>query len=343
MTTRDEALTNIGRQLDQLAGLDTSGKGVTHPLYEASLRSNDGIPVTLSAAQALRERVSPGSVVGILTGFPSRSFLLEGVTETDGPVGAAILARFVEEVLGAVPVIFTERRVAHYSANCCTVAGLLVGTPEQALRSKNGPHKAAVAAVVSVSTDRDEARQQAPEYMDQFQPAALIAIEQPGLSDDGYAYTAAGRRITDHLLAKMDYLFDEAEKRDVLRIGIGDNGNEIGMARIKEAVWSVPNGRRIAASRSSDYLIVAGNSNWGGYGLSAALEAVCTGQTRVLHRVDVPAVLRRCAADGAIDGTTSRPEPYSDGTPPGLNQSVIDLMAWSIETSMQRLENQVYG
>jgi D-glutamate cyclase len=335
MTSRVQALENIGWQLDHLMALDTSGKGRVGRLYGASVESNGGRPLTLAAAQALKAQVRPGSVVGILTGFPSRSFLLEGVTETDGPVGAAVLARFVEEVLGAIPIIFTEERVAKFSRNCCTVAGLLIGTPQQALSSKVGPHTAAVAAVVPISTDHEEARQQAAEYIDRFQPTALIAIEQPGLAADGFAYTAAGRRITDHLLAKLDYLFDEAEKRGVLRIGIGDNGNEVGMGRIKDAVHKTPNGPTIAASRTSDYLLAAGNSNWGGYALGGAIEVVASGGTRVLRRLDVPAILRRCAEDGAIDGVSSRPEPYSDGTPPGLNQSVIDLMAWSIEVAME--------
>ncbi len=337
MTSRDQTLVNIGWQLDHLMALDTSGKGIVGRLYGASVESNRGRPLTLAAAQALIARVEPGAVVGILTGFPSRSFLLEGVTETDGPVGAAVLARIVEEVLAAIPIVFTEERIAKFLRNCCTVAGLLIGTPQQALSSKVGPHTAAVAAVVPISTDHEEAKQQAAEYMDRFQPTALIAIEQPGLSSDGFAYTAAGRRITDHLLAKMDYLFDEAEERGVLRIGIGDNGNEMGMGRVKDAVHEIPNGSTIAASRTSDYLLAAGNSNWGGYALGAAIEAVASGETRVLRRLDVPAILRRCAEDGVIDGVSSRPEPRSDGTPASLNQSVIDLMAWSIEASMARV------
>lgn len=337
MTTQEQALTNIGWQLDHLMALDTSGKGVTELLYQAALKGTAGQPLTTAAARALCASIKPGDVVGILTGFPSRSFLLEAVTETDGPVGAAVLARVLEEVLGAVPIVFTEERVAHYARNCCTVAGILMATPEQALRSKNGPHRAAVGATVSVSTDRDEARREAQEHIDRFHPAALIAIEQPGMSRDGFSYTASGRRITDHLLAKMDYLFDEAEKRQILRVGIGDNGNEIGMASITPAIEACSRGTVIAASRDADYLLVAGNSNWGAYALAGAVEAVATGTSRVLRRVDVPSILRRCAADGAIDGMSSRPEPYSDGTPPSLNQDVVDLMAWSIDVAMQHV------
>jgi hypothetical protein len=328
---------NIGWQLDHLMALDTSGKGLTPVLYQAALKHQNGQPLSLTAARALCERIRSGDVIGILTGFPSRSFLLEGVTETDGPVGAAVLARVVEQLLGAVPLIFTEARIAHYMRNCCMVAGLLMGTPEEAMQSKQGPYHAAVGAIVPVSTDREEAQQQAVEYMERFRPSALVAIEQPGLADDGFGYTASGRQIADHLLAKMDYLFEQAKEHGVPRVSIGDNGNEIGMGRIKETVWTCPHGKTFAARQDADYLIVAGNSNWGAYALAAALEAVATGETRVLRCIDVSAILHRCAADGAIDGISSRPEPCSDGTPAQLNQSVIDLMAWIIDVSMRHV------
>jgi hypothetical protein len=34
----------------------------------------------------------------------------------------------------------------------------------------------------------------------------------------------------------MDYLFEEAKRRGILTIGIGDLGNELGMGYIKEAI-----------------------------------------------------------------------------------------------------------
>ncbi|WP_084210805.1 glutamate cyclase domain-containing protein [Pseudonocardia acaciae] len=326
-------LDEVGRQLDHLMSLDTSGKGVVPPLYRAAT-SGAAEPLSTGAARMLAERVEPGDVVGIITGFPSRSFLLEGVTETDGPVGAALLARVLEEALGVVPVIITERRVAHFCALCATAAGLLVTDAERALRSKRGPHHAACTAVVDVPTEHDAARARAAELFDTLAPAALVAVEQPSVGADGLAHTAAGRAITDHLLAKMDHLFTEAARRGVPRIGIGDNGNEMGMASIRDAVHaSGPLGPTICAGSDCDALLVAGNSNWGAYALAAAVEATAAGRCEVLPRVDIEAIHRRCAEAGAIDGISQRPEPKSDGTPIELNRGVLALMAWVVNVA----------
>lgn len=328
-----DRISEIGWQIDHLMALDTSGKGVVPGLYRAAAAAT-GAPLSTTAARLLADGVGHGDVVAILTGFPSRSFLLEGVTETDGPVGAALLARVLEETLGVVPVIVTERRVAHFSANCLTTAGLLVTDAERAVRSKRGKHQAACAAVVDFPVEHDAARTRAAELFDELDPKAVIAIEQPSVGADGVAHTAAGRAITDHLLAKLDHVFDVARDRGVPRVGIGDNGNEIGMAFIADAVRdSCELGSVICAGSGCDALLVAGNSNWGAYGLAAAVEAVAAGSASVLPRVDIGAIHRRCAEDGAIDGISQRPEPRSDGTPVDLNRSVIDLMAWAVNVA----------
>jgi hypothetical protein len=57
--------------------------------------------------------------------------------------------------------------------------------------------------------------------------------------------------------------------------GIGDGGNEAGMGCVVEAVRAhIPRGDTIACVTPADHLITAGVSNWGGWGLVAAVEAV---------------------------------------------------------------------
>ena len=56
-------------------------------------------------------------------------------------------------------------------------------------------------------------------------------------------------------------------------IGIGDGGNEIGMGKLP---WStirknVPHGGEVACRVPTDYLIVAGVSNWGAYALATGI------------------------------------------------------------------------
>src|SRR5215472_4734801 len=103
----DALFERIGWQIDHLMSIDTRGKGIIPALYDAAVAVVNA-PLAMTAAIRIRDAVKHGDVVGLITGFPSRSFLGRGITETDGPVGAVYLARVVEEVLGAVPVIITD-------------------------------------------------------------------------------------------------------------------------------------------------------------------------------------------------------------------------------------------
>src|SRR5579872_2223568 len=56
-------------------------------------------------------------------------------------------------------------------------------------------------------------------------------------------------------------------------IGIGDGGNEIGMGKIphETIIKNITNGDLIHCRVPTDYLIVAGVSNWGAYALAAGI------------------------------------------------------------------------
>ena len=59
-------------------------------------------------------------------------------------------------------------------------------------------------------------------------------------------------------------------------IGVGDGGNELGMGKI---AWetirnNIPNGGITACRIPTDYLVVAGISNWGGYALAQGISLV---------------------------------------------------------------------
>jgi hypothetical protein len=103
------------------------------------------------------------------------------------------------------------------------------------------------------------------------------------------------------------------------RLAVGDGGNEIGMGKLPASLIgaTVPNGEAIASVTSCDRLVVAGVSNWGAYGLMAALSVVrpewhrTIGQFLTAER-DL-AVTRATVAAGAVDGVTARREPTVDG------------------------------
>jgi hypothetical protein len=330
-----QLMERIGWQVDQVVSLDTPGKGIVPALYKEAV-SQVGGPLCMTAAQELRRVVSAGDVVGLITGFPSRSFLGPGISETDGPVGAAFLARVIEETLGGVPILITEPSLVKYSEACLLAAGLLVTDVERALRSKRGQVKASAAGILHMPTADAEAQQVTRQFFEAIQPKALIAVEMPSRGADGYGHTASGRRIVDEYLAKADYLFHWAPEYGTLRIGLGDGGNEMGLGNLKEALYPAsPVGRDIAAITHSDVPVVGASSNWAAYGIGACLEALSL-STKVLHRIDLASIIRRCAEAGAIDGGSLRPEPRVDGTPLEMNTAVVDLIAHLIEQAISK-------
>jgi D-glutamate cyclase len=96
----------------------------------------------------------------------------------------------------------------------------------------------------------------------------VISIERPGPGYDGIIRNMRGQDITAHT-APLHLLFNLT---DVISIGIGDGGNELGMGKIPREVISnsIRYGERIACVISCDYLLVCGVSNWGADALLCA-------------------------------------------------------------------------
>jgi hypothetical protein len=329
----DALFTRIGWQIDHLMAIDTMGKGIVPALYQAAVDLIQA-PLAMTAAQRMRAVIQPGDVVGIITGFPSRSFLGRGITETDGPVGAVYLARVIDEVLGAIPMIITDPELQRYCAKPSYNAGLLVTSVEQALIAKRGRVKAAAVSFLDCPVEDDAARQVAEQFVRDLQPKALIAVEMPAIAADGFAHTASGRAIVHEHLAKADHFFHAAQAAGILRIGLGDGGNEMGMGNLRTALARItPLGATIAALSESDVPVVGASSNWAAYAIGVCLEAL-SGSTQVNRSIDLAGIIRRCAEEGAIDGYTSRPEAKVDGTPISLNLSLIEMMNWVVDRAL---------
>src|SRR4051812_21420587 len=76
-------------------------RGVTYPLYEAA-RKKQKKPLPWPAAKPLKERISPGKNVFVAPGGATPRAPPAG--ETDGPPGAAAIARAIEFGLGGKPI-----------------------------------------------------------------------------------------------------------------------------------------------------------------------------------------------------------------------------------------------
>src|SRR5262249_9775920 len=116
-------------------------------------------------------------------------------------------------------------------------------------------------------------------------------------------------------------------------IGIGDGGNEIGMGSLPRDIveHDIPNGPLIAATTRTDHLIVAGVSNWGAYGLLAAIASLrpelapkllrhFTRETE--HRILAAAVEVGQAID---DSRVDRP---------GQLQMSVDRISWEVHADL---------
>ncbi len=319
----------LGDVIDALISSDFTARGISHELYEAE-RKRIGKPLTMAAAELLKQNVKKGDRVLIFTGWPSRSWLLKGLTETDGPVGAAVLARAIEQGLGAIPILVMEKSLIPFGETALRAAGLIVSDLETALKSKPGPPSASVGTVVDFPTDWQEGKLAAHGFMEKIRPSALISVELPGANNENKYHNVTAREVPSELVIKADLLFVEARKRGIATIGIGDGGNELGMANVKEAIIQhLAHGQQVVPATEVDVLVASSISNWGACGLAAALLSLA-GKPEVLHDIDVVRITNRLADAGAIDGLTAYVDPKNDGTVHDINKGLMNFLALAL-------------
>ncbi|MGH7354656.1 MAG: glutamate cyclase domain-containing protein [Candidatus Rokuibacteriota bacterium] len=247
-----------------------------------------------AAARALRR----ARRVLIVTGF----CVEPGLAETDGPPGAAALGRALR-ALGARVRWVTDRPVVPLLAAALSVLDEAPDIVEYA----DAPH----AARALLAAER---------------PTHLVAIERPGRNRAGDYVNMRGQSVAA-LNLPLDELF--LARSRAVTVGVGDGGNEVGMgsarARLLRAGGPMA---RVASVVKADHLVVAGVSNWGAYGIVAALARLS--RRPLLHS---PAQERRmieaCVAAGAVDGVTRRRETTVDGFPVEVHEAVVALLGVS--------------
>jgi hypothetical protein len=180
--------------------------------------------------------------------------------------------------------------------------------------------------VVPYPVDDAAAVREATRLFDAYKPNAMIAIEKNGPNQHGRYSMVDGSDNSD-CVAKAGRLFEEATRREVLTIGIGDRGNEIGFGRIAEVPRRVlPFGENATDSTVVDVTVTATVSNWGASGIAATLAALLD-RPEILHDPATEArMLHRCIDAGGIDGFTCRPVPMTDGMVEGAHVAVNTLL-----------------
>jgi hypothetical protein len=268
---------------------------------------------TPGAAVAAARALAGARKVLITTGFTVQA----GLSETDGPPGAAVLGRALRR-LGA--------RV-RYVTDPVTVPLLAA-----ALKALDEPSD-----VFEYPEDSGAARQ----VLAREQPTHLVAIERPGRSRSGDYLNARGASVSEWN-RPIDELFvlsqgsgasvQPGEGGRPVTIGVGDGGNEVGMGNVRARLAREgPLMARIACVVRVDHLVVAGTSNWGAYGIVAAL-ARLTGQSLLHSPAEESRLVEACVDAGGGDGITRRREPTVDSLPLAFHGAVVTLLGyhWSV-------------
>ncbi len=235
----------------------------------------------------------PGHTV-IVTGF---YVIMAGKPETDGPPGAITIGRAVQ-ALGREVSYVTDSYTA------------------PVLRSWAEGADVIEFPITGVA----ESQQHAARMLEELQPSLLISIERCGRNRNDEYLNMRARDISPQT-ARLDYLFDHG----IPSVGIGDGGNEIGMGNLIDVIPSVDSLPDDPAISRVDRLIIASVSNWGGYGLAAALSQL-TGKDLLPSADDEAQMVQGMIDAGAVDGTTGDAVPTVDNFSMDENGTLLDRL-----------------
>ena len=151
-------------------------------------------------------------------------------------------------------------------------------------------------------TDDQTSREFASGLLSELRPSLLISIERCGLTSKGMYLNMRGEDISPHT-ARVDHLF----LQHTCTIGIGDGGNEIGMGNLYEHIPNVENFPADPATTRTTHLVISSTSNWGAYGVVAAL-SLLAGRNLLPDLAEEEVLIRHMVDLGAVDGVmgTSR-------------------------------------
>ena len=274
---------SFAKELTALVARDEAGRGAS------KLSSPRELMRAASAFAPLRK-------LAVVSGFYVPA---AGAPETDGPGGAAILARAFQRE-GRVCEIWTDARCIEVLAECAKAAGCAENTARIA-----------------------------PASLKERAPDGIIFVERLGRAADGRYYNFKKQDISEWT-APLDALADEAAGLGIHTIGIGDGGNEAGMGNFYAELCALLPGYAACLSVvRAEFALTADVSNWGAYALAEALSFVW-GVRRGIEPGEETKMLDAAAHAGAADGISGRCETSVDGfCAAALEKKIAELDALS--------------
>jgi hypothetical protein len=220
----------------------------------------------------------------ILTGF---YILAAQSIETDGPPGTAILAEALLRAGKRITILTDNHARGILEAALAAIeckANLMTFSHEDNLNSE---------AILPPDITH------------------CVALERPGLAADGLHHNFRGLSISDHI-ACLDNVYLRCIGREIITVGIGDGGNELGMGNVSRRVdQSLAPQRAYSCHIPSDFCLCAGVSNWAGYALAAVISRLA-GRNLMPEFTVFNALLEAIVRAGAVDGVTGQPVPTVD-------------------------------
>ncbi len=315
---------SVGETIDSLLRVDLRGYRIPQILYEAARRLTDR-PLSIDAGERLVGAIKPGDAVLLCTGFV---FPPWETGEHDGLGGTVILARALEMALGARPVVVVEDELVPALTRMLRTGGLI---PRPSFEAACAAPR--TAWVTGFTKDTATARAEAERLIQRCRPAAAVSIERPGMNVHGQYHLATGKPCSD-LAAKVDHLFLALQDQGITTVAVGDNGNELGLGRLADAVRrDIPNGHRCvcpcgggtAAAVGADAVLTAAVSDWGGYGLAAAVAFLADKPGALAPSTVLEHLLWIAIDSGIIDGS-GYAVPETDGVRFEYNRRLIDTL-----------------
>lgn len=344
-------LTILGEYVDRLVNTKLTPQLRTHDaatFYGPARMVQGGQPLTYLAAHALASRVKEADYVFILHNAGIDPYLPHG--ETDGPLGAASLARALNWSLGARPVFIGEPNFRAPIEQCALALGLRIVSREVVERYRVYH----AAQVIDFPLGPEGAAERASSLLDAYKPAAILCVERLGPNGLDLFHSGVGYPVPTTSQAHTHLLVEQAAHREILTIGFGDGGNEVGYGIIAEQVnaWKAQVlggeacqcgcGGGTATRVRTDVLVSAATSNWGSYGVSALLAYLAKDLEVLQDEAMEGEMLAVAVAAGAVDAASGSLIQKVDGTSARANQAIVTLLREMIYNALREFRPRLF-
>ncbi|OGF48291.1 MAG: hypothetical protein A2452_12270 [Candidatus Firestonebacteria bacterium RIFOXYC2_FULL_39_67] len=324
-----EAIKVVCDNMDRL--MSCSLRTLGHPraayvkkLYERE-RSVLGEPICYVCAKEILNH--PGCRIAIVTGTYNPVYFPGG--ETDGPIGAVVLGRALEQLGYKITLCF-EKQILPAMQALAKAAGLKKYEVEGLTIGEGNGYA---------------------ELAEKYDGA--IFIEKIGTNKAGVPHTSSGVR-SDSDDSVIDGFVNGMLKKDKFSIGLGDGGNEIGFGKMYDYVREVvrygaecrcPCKDGIATKLATKILFPSAISNWSAYSIIAVI-ALIKNDISLCHTPEKEIELLELAPKvGCFEGTVGKGKAYIDAVPARGSAAMVELLRTAVEVAYGEtisLESRLY-